>query len=101
MEQRTSDNSRRDFRPTPKYDVALSFAGEERQYVAEVARNLSERGVRVFDDEYEESMGQEPIHPPARRIPKSGALHDNVYLLQLRGQTLGQSRKRKRPSTCL
>jgi hypothetical protein len=35
------------------YQVALSFAGEDRPYVAEVAKVLSERGIRVFYDEYE------------------------------------------------
>lgn len=36
-----------------KYDVALSFAGEDRAYVREVAASLVSRGVRVFYDEYE------------------------------------------------
>jgi hypothetical protein len=36
-----------------KYDVALSFAGEQRQYVSEVADSLWSLGVRVFYDDYE------------------------------------------------
>lgn len=36
-----------------QYDVCLSFAGEDRVYVKEVARELNSRGVRVFYDEYE------------------------------------------------
>ncbi len=36
------------------YDVALSFAGEDRQYVGEVARTLDASGVRVFYDEIEQ-----------------------------------------------
>ncbi|TPN15002.1 TIR domain-containing protein [Mesorhizobium sp. B2-3-3] len=35
------------------YDVCLSFAGEDRTYVKNVAASLRERGVRVFFDEYE------------------------------------------------
>lgn len=35
------------------YDVALSFAGEQRPYVAQVAESLVAAGVRVFYDEYE------------------------------------------------
>jgi len=35
------------------YDVALSFAGEDREYVEEVARILHALGVRVFYDKYE------------------------------------------------
>ena len=36
------------------YDVCLSFAGEEREYVDEVANQLRERGIRVFYDKYED-----------------------------------------------
>lgn len=35
------------------YDVCLTFAGERRGYVREVADLLTERGVRVFFDEHE------------------------------------------------
>src|SRR5207248_2119071 len=37
------------------YDVALSFAGEDRAYVEEVARALSAAGVKVFYDKLEEA----------------------------------------------
>jgi hypothetical protein len=36
-----------------EYDVCLSFAGEQRRYVSEVADALRSNGVRVFYDEYE------------------------------------------------
>lgn len=36
-----------------KYDVCLSFAGEQRGYVDEVAAHLGQGGVRVFYDRYE------------------------------------------------
>lgn len=36
------------------YDVALSFAGEDREYVERVAEILKEIGIRVFYDRYEE-----------------------------------------------
>lgn len=35
------------------YDVALSFAGEDRSYVEETAKILKRRGVRTFYDRYE------------------------------------------------
>ena len=35
-----------------EFDVALSFDGEDRVYVADVARLLREADVRVFCDEY-------------------------------------------------
>src|ERR1017187_7037125 len=43
-------------RPTQfDYDVCLSFAGEDRRYIASVADDLRQRGVRVFYDEYEKA----------------------------------------------
>lgn len=36
------------------YDVALSFAGEDRQYVEQVAEQLRDRHIRFFYDKYEE-----------------------------------------------
>ena len=38
-----------------EYDVCLSFAGEQRDYVEQVARELTSRGVRVFFDDYEKA----------------------------------------------
>ncbi len=38
-----------------KYHVALSFAGEDREYVKRVAAQLVSKGVEVFYDEYEEA----------------------------------------------
>ena len=38
-----------------KYDIALSFAGEDRTLVEEIADKLSVNGVRVFYDRYEEA----------------------------------------------
>jgi hypothetical protein len=38
-----------------QYDVALSFAGEDRAYVQMVADNLTSRNVQVFYDEYEKA----------------------------------------------
>lgn len=37
------------------YDVALSFAGEDRAYAQELAEKLQRRGIRVFYDEYEKA----------------------------------------------
>lgn len=38
-----------------KFDIALSFAGEDRNYVEKVANLLKERGVSVFYDKFEEA----------------------------------------------
>lgn len=37
-----------------KYDVTLSFAGEDRKYVEEVAKILLNNGIKVFYDKFEE-----------------------------------------------
>ena len=36
-----------------QYDVGLSFAGEQREYVEQVAHELTSRGIRTFYDDYE------------------------------------------------
>ncbi|WP_062056970.1 toll/interleukin-1 receptor domain-containing protein [Aquimarina longa] len=38
-----------------EYDIALSFAGENRAYVEEVANSLKARGIKVFYDLFEET----------------------------------------------
>jgi 5'-methylthioadenosine/S-adenosylhomocysteine nucleosidase len=38
-----------------EYDVALSFAGEDRAHAEALANDLKKRGIRVFYDEYEQA----------------------------------------------
>ena len=38
-----------------EYDFCLSFAGEQRSYVEQVAAELNSRGIRVFFDDYEKA----------------------------------------------
>jgi TIR domain len=38
-----------------EYDVALSFAGEQRAYVEKVGASLRRRGIRLFYDDYEQA----------------------------------------------
>ncbi|WP_338588217.1 TIR domain-containing protein [Paenibacillus sp. Y5S-9] len=38
-----------------EYDVALSFAGEDRGYVEIIAKELESRGIKVFYDKFEEA----------------------------------------------
>jgi hypothetical protein len=55
----TEDTSRKPARmssksaPETQYDIALSFAGEDRPTAREIGDKLRKRGVRVFLDEYE------------------------------------------------
>ena len=41
--------------PSRHYDVALSFAGENRPYVEQVATGLKTAGVEVFYDDFEKA----------------------------------------------
>ncbi len=43
-----------DTKPAKPYELALSFAGEDRHYVEQVANDLQSRGVRVFYDQFEQ-----------------------------------------------
>ena len=36
-----------------KYDIAISFAGEDRHIAEEIASKLIDRGIKVFYDKYE------------------------------------------------
>lgn len=49
-----NSGAKQDNRKT-NYDVALSFAGEDRSYVEMVAEQLTARGVSVFYDRYEQA----------------------------------------------
>ena len=40
--------------PKYKYDICLSFAGEDRPYVDKVAAALKDKGIRIFYDQYEQ-----------------------------------------------
>ena len=42
-----------DAQPASRYEVALSFAGEQRPYVEQVATTLQSRGINVFYDDFE------------------------------------------------
>lgn len=39
-----------------KYNVALSYAGEDRSYVEIIAKELKSRNIKVFYDEFEETL---------------------------------------------
>jgi hypothetical protein len=42
--------------PMFQFDVALSFAGEDRVYTGDIAERLRSHDVRVFYDEYEQAI---------------------------------------------
>ena len=58
-----------DVRTIRKYQVALSFAGEDRPYVDRVASALRAAGIAVFYDAYEEaSLWGKNLYDHLRRV---------------------------------
>jgi hypothetical protein len=68
------------------YDVALSFAGEDRDYVDKVAKMLHALGVRVFYDKIrnDRSVGQGSLRAPRRRLQETVEVLRDIYLGCLR-----------------
>jgi hypothetical protein len=61
--------------PTCEFDVAVSFASEDRELVEEIVSRLKDTGVRVFyDTDYQAAMWGEDL----------GAYLDQVYRLKAR-----------------
>ena len=67
---------------TPKrYDIVLSFAGEDRGYVEEVAEFLNERGVVVFYDKYEQvTLWGKNLHEHFDRIYRQQARYCVMFI---------------------
>ena len=83
-----------------EYDVALSFAGEQRAYVLQVAQGLRTHGVRVFYDDYEtgQFVGEGPLCTPNRGIPTQVQVLRRFCVQGVRGQSLAHRRIPKRAS---
>ena len=63
-----------------EFDIALSFAGEDRNYVDQVAHILKSKGISVFYDKFEEAnLWGKNLYDYLHNVPK-GAHHHNVYL---------------------
>ncbi len=63
-----------------KYDVALSYASEDRYYVKEVAEILRDSGVKVFYDEFEESnLWGKNLYTYLRSIYKKEARYTIIF----------------------
>jgi hypothetical protein len=65
----------------PDFDVALSFAGEDRAYVEEVASVLREMGLRVFYDKYERvSLWGKDLYTHLREIYFNRARYTVLFI---------------------
>ncbi len=62
------------------YDVVLSFAGEDREYVDKVAASLVSRGVRVFYDKYEEvELWGKDLYKHLSEVYRSGGTYCVIF----------------------
>ena len=67
-----------------KYDVALSFAGEDRLHAKELARLLKSGGYRVFYDDYENlGFGGKSLRRVVIGSSKPGAVLRDVLVRTL------------------
>lgn len=73
----------------PSYDVALSFAGEDRDYVNDVAHALQQAGVRVFFDEFEEAaLWGKDLYTHLIDVYRRRALYTVIFISRHYGQKL-------------
>jgi len=66
-----------------EYDIALSFAGEERFYVEIVAKELKNNDIKVFYDEYEKvDMWGKNLHDHLADVYSNKALYCIIFISQ-------------------
>lgn len=64
-----------------KYHVALSFAGEDREYVEKVAKELKDNGVDVFYDKYEETtLWGKDLYTYLSKVYKDQAMYTVMFI---------------------
>ncbi len=64
-----------------KYHIALSFAGEDRDYVEKVANDLHDHGVDVFYDKFEETkLWGKDLYTYLRDIYQNKALYTVIFV---------------------
>src|SRR5437879_3726116 len=67
--------------PKQKYHVALSFAGEDREYVQAVAAQLVAQGVEVFYDKFEEAnLWGKNLYTHLRDVYENKALFTVLFI---------------------
>ena len=89
-------------RPYFEYDVALSFAGEDRKYVDRVANVLRQKKLRIFYDGYEQAaLSGKDLYMHLEEFYRKRARFCVVFLSELSqttfGPTMNESPLRLRP----
>lgn len=79
-----------------KYDVALSFAGKNREYVEEVATFLESYGVKVFYDKFEQAdLWGKDLYYHLNEIYKKKAKYTIMFISKAYAESLWTNHERK------
>lgn len=78
------------------FDIALSFAGEDRNYVQQVANLLMQSGVKVFYDSFEEAnLWGKDLYTYLNEIYKDKALYTIMFISENYAKKLWTNHERK------
>ncbi|MET3320552.1 UNVERIFIED_ORG: hypothetical protein ABIC97_003652 [Peribacillus simplex] len=78
------------------YDVALSFAGEDREYIEKVAEFLKANSVRVFYDNYEKTtLWGKDLYTHLQEVYYQGAKYTIMFVSSYYAQKLWTNHERK------
>lgn len=78
------------------YDVCLSFAGEQRPYVEQVANALRHKGVRVFYDAYEQkTLWGKDLYEHLDYVYRHAAKYCIIFISEEYGKKLWTNHERK------
>lgn len=79
-----------------QFDVALSFAGEDREYVEQVADTLRRMGIRVFYDKYEVvTLWGKNLYDHLQDIYRNKARFTVIFCSKYYGEKLWTNHERK------
>lgn len=82
--------------PAFKYDICLSFAAEDCEYVEKVAAHLLSLGVTVFYDKYEQAdLGGKDLYIPLDEVYRKTARYCIVFISEHYGKKLSTNYERK------
>ena len=83
-------------RESHEYDVALSFAGEDRDYVEKVAGALKNAGIKVFYDQYEQiGLWGKDLYTHLRAVYQEKARYTVMFISHSYTQKLWTNHERE------
>jgi len=83
-----------------KYDVALSFAGSNREYVEDVATFLKNYGIKVFYDKFEQAdLWGKDLYEHLNEVYKNKAKYTIIFISEEYAKRLWTNHERKAAQT--